>query len=57
MANYIAVEFKPFYIPFDYSFPPYKEYIPPVQPASVSPLRGRAPEFLEKQEAFFKQER
>lgn len=38
--NYIAAEFKPLYTPFDYSFPPYKEYIPPVQPASVSPLRG-----------------
>lgn len=29
MANYIAAEFKPLYVPFDYSFPPYKEYIPP----------------------------
>lgn len=30
MANYIAAEFKPLYTPFDYSFPPCKEYIPPV---------------------------
>ncbi len=29
MANY-AAEFTPLYIPFDYSFPPAKEYIPPI---------------------------
>lgn len=46
MANYIAAEFKPLYTPFDYSFPPYKEYIPPVfalpnpvPSIPVSPLR------------------
>lgn len=27
--NHIIVDFKPLYIPFDYSFPPCKEYIPP----------------------------
>lgn len=29
MSNYIAVECKPLYIPFNYSFPPAREYIPP----------------------------
>ena len=28
--NYIVAEFKSLYVPFDYSFPPYKEYIPPI---------------------------
>jgi hypothetical protein len=29
MLNYIAVDCKPLYVPFDYSFAPAKEYIPP----------------------------
>jgi len=28
ITNYIATEFKPLYTPFDYYFPPCKEYIP-----------------------------
>lgn len=35
--NYIVAEFKPLYVPFDYSFPPYKEYIPPTL---LSPLQA-----------------
>ncbi|MBK9952877.1 MAG: hypothetical protein IPP10_15620 [Candidatus Competibacteraceae bacterium] len=27
-SNYVAVEFKPLYVPFDYSFAPAKEYVP-----------------------------
>lgn len=27
-TNYVAVEFKPLFTPFDYSFPPCREYIP-----------------------------
>lgn len=37
MANYIVAEFKPLYIPFDYSFPPCKEYVPPVP---LSPIQA-----------------
>ena len=59
MANYITAEFKPLYIPFDYSFPPCKEYIPlsPLQVESLETvkdaenllddLRGRDPELFE----------
>lgn len=37
MANdYIVANFKPLYIPFDYSFPPCKEYVPPVP---INPLQ------------------
>lgn len=28
--NYIVAKFIPLYIPFDYSTPPYKEYVPPI---------------------------
>ena len=28
--NNVIPEFNPLYIPFDYSTPPYKEYIPPI---------------------------
>lgn len=30
MVNYIVAEFNPLYTPFDYSFLPVKEYIPPI---------------------------
>lgn len=42
--NYVVAEFKPLYVPFDYSFSPCKKYVPPIPappiPAPVSPLRG-----------------
>jgi hypothetical protein len=59
MANFIVAEFKPLYIPFDYSFPPYKEYVPhvplPFEPPEIvedvenrlDDLRDRAPELFE----------
>lgn len=49
--NYIAAEFKPFYTPFDYSFPPCKEYIPPIPFESLEDdLRDRALELFENKE-------
>ena len=62
MINFIAAEFKPLYIPFDYSFPPCKEYVPPVpfvhnqqtlfEPSEdaenpLDDLKDRAPELFE----------
>lgn len=62
MANFIVAEFKPLYIPFDYSFPPCKEYVPHVpfvhnqqtlfEPSEdaenlLDDLKDRAPELFE----------
>lgn len=46
ITNYVAVEFKPLYTPFDYSFPPCKEYIP-LQEIKQPTLHKAAPVYRE----------